>query len=40
MEDKVTSSVCDLMLNIMQASLLSLHVNGYIHIHYYLTHLK
>ena len=31
MEDKVTSKVCDLMLNIMQASLLSLHVNGYIH---------
>jgi hypothetical protein len=31
MEDKVTSRVCDLMLNIMQASLLSLHVNGYIH---------
>ena len=31
MEDKVTSMVCNLMLNIMQASLLSLHVNGYIH---------
>ena|SRR6266550_998845 len=32
MEDKVTSRVCNLMLNIMQASLLvSLHVNGYIH---------
>jgi len=29
MEDKVTSRVCNLMLNIMQASLLSLHVNGY-----------
>ena len=33
MEDKVASRVCDLMLNIMQASLLSLHVNGYIHWH-------
>ncbi len=32
MEDKVTSSVCNLMLNVMQASLLSLDVNGYIHI--------
>ena len=31
MEDKVTSSVCNLMLNVMQASLLSLDVNGYIH---------
>ena len=31
MEDKVTSRVCNLMLNIVQASLLSLHVNGYIH---------
>jgi len=31
MEDKVTSRVCNLMLNIMQASLLSLHGNGYIH---------
>jgi hypothetical protein len=31
MEDKVTSRICNLMLNIMQASLLSLHVNGYIH---------
>jgi hypothetical protein len=31
MEDKITSRVCNLMLNIMQASLLSLHVNGYIH---------
>jgi hypothetical protein len=31
MEDKVTSRVCNLMFNIMQASLLSLHVNGYIH---------
>jgi len=32
MEDKVTSRVCNLMLNIMLASLLSLHmVNGYIH---------
>ncbi len=31
MEDKVTSRVCNLILNIMQASLLSLHVNGYIH---------
>ena len=28
MEDKVTSRVCNLMLNIMHASLLSLHVNG------------
>ena len=32
MKDKVTSRVCNLMLNIMQASLLSLHVNGYIYI--------
>ena len=32
MEDKVTSSVCNLMLNVMLASLLSLDVNGYIHI--------
>ena len=31
MEDKVTSRVCNLMLNIMQASLFSLHVNRYIH---------
>ena len=31
MEDKVTSWVCNLMLNIVQASLLLLHVNGYIH---------
>ena len=31
MEDKVTSRVCNLMFNIMQASLLSLNVNGYIH---------
>ena len=31
MEDKVTSRVCNLMFNIMQASLLSLHMNGYIH---------
>jgi hypothetical protein len=31
MEDKVTSRVCYLMLNIMQASLLSLHVSVYIH---------
>ena len=30
MEDKVTSRVCNLMLNVMQASLLSLYVNGYI----------
>ena len=29
MEDKVTSRVCHLMLNIMQASLLSLPVSGY-----------
>ena len=29
MEDEVTSRVCNLMLNIMKASLLSLHVNGY-----------
>ena len=32
MEDKVTSRVCNLMLNIMHASLLSLQVNGCIHI--------
>ena len=31
MEDKVASRICNLMLNIMQAFLLSLHVNGYIH---------
>ena len=31
MEDKVTPRVCNLMLDIMQASLLSLHVHGYIH---------
>ena len=31
MEDKVTSRVCNLMLNIMQASLLLLHVDKYIH---------
>jgi hypothetical protein len=31
MEDKVASRVCNLMLNIMQTSLLSLYVNGYIH---------
>jgi hypothetical protein len=31
MEDKVASRVCNLMLNIVQASLLSLYVNGYIH---------
>ena len=31
MEDKVASRVCNLMFNIMQASLLSLHMNGYIH---------
>ena len=29
MEDEVTSRVCNLMLNIMQASLLLLQVNGY-----------
>ena len=28
MEDKVTPKVCNLMLNIMPASLLSLHVNA------------
>ena len=31
MEDKVTVRVCNLVLNIMQASLLSLQVNGHIH---------
>ena len=31
MEDKVTPRICDLMLNIMQASLLLLYVNGKIH---------
>jgi hypothetical protein len=31
MEDKVTSRVCNLMPNIMQASLLLWHMNGYIH---------
>jgi hypothetical protein len=31
MEDEVAFMVCNLMLNIMQASLLSLHVNRYIH---------
>jgi hypothetical protein len=31
MEDKVTPRVCNLMLNIVQASLLSLYMNGYIY---------
>jgi hypothetical protein len=31
MENKITSRVGNLMLNIMQASLLSFHLDGYIH---------